>query len=76
MNYYAGSYEVIEQQCLCEDTNYVAYGIRLNAPSYSQTICDISTDKGKIVRLVDLFNNCRLEGCQFRDAVEDFLAAC
>ena len=76
MKNYTVSYEIIEQHCLCEETPYVAYGIRLNAPSDSQTICDISTDKGQVVRLVDLFNKNRLAGCQFRDAVEDFLAAC
>lgn len=69
-------YEVIEQECRCEGTPYITYGIRLNAPSDSESICDISTDRSQIVRLVSLFNNFQLAECQFHDALEDFMAAC
>ena len=70
---YAASYELVEQQCICEDTSYVAYGIRLNGPSCSRIIGDIATNREQVSGLVDLFNANDLAACQFDDAVEDFL---
>ena len=69
----AAFYELVEQQCLCEDTSYVSYGIRMNGPSCCRVIEDIATDREQVSDLVDLFNANRLAPCQFNDAVEDFL---
>ncbi|MCQ2566173.1 MAG: DUF6514 family protein [Clostridia bacterium] len=76
MSKYPGPYEIVERQCFCEEVAYTAYGIRLKSDTYCRTIDDISTDKKAVAGLVERLNENCLDGCQFLDAVEDFLAGC
>ena len=74
MSCHSDLYEVVEQECICDGVRYTGYGIKMNSVAEEEIIYDVSTDKRRITEFVSMLNDCRLDVCQFHDAVEDFLS--
>lgn len=63
-------YEMTQGVSVLEGEPYCSYGIRCGG----MEIADISCDREKLAKLVDLCNHLALDPIHLRDVVEDFLA--
>lgn len=65
---------LMEEEKTGEDRTYISYGIITKSGGSVRQIADLSLERGKIERLVELINTHALSELHIDDIVEDFLA--
>lgn len=63
-------YIITQEEKKIEGIVRTTYGIQCDG----MIIDDVSTNKEKVIRLIDKLNRYELSSCHLRDAVEDFIA--
>ena len=68
------SYSLVEETVSDHDRQRIGYGIAVTDGCQTLAVAhDLSNDKKKIIRLVDLFNELQLSYLHFFDCIEDLI---